>query len=90
MAATEESMSDHGMTRMPQPPCSTDLAPSDFYLFGRVKNRLEQIQGCDANDFCDQLDEIPSSISAEELERVFAAWIDRVRQVSEGDAEYLT
>jgi hypothetical protein len=76
-------MSDHRMIRMPQPPYSTDLALSDFGLFRRVKNRLEQIQAC-------ELDEIPSSISAEELQRVFAACIDRVRQVSEGDGEYLT
>jgi hypothetical protein len=83
-------MSDHQMIRMPQPPYSPDLAPSDFYLFGTVKNRLEQIQASDADDFFEQLQEILSSISVEELERVFAAWIDRVRQVSEGNGEYLT
>jgi hypothetical protein len=59
-------------------------------LFGTVKNRLEQIQASDADDFFEQLEEILSSISVEELERVFAAWIDRVRQVSEGNGEYLT
>jgi hypothetical protein len=87
--ATEQFMSDHRMIRMPQPPYSPNLAPSDFSLFGRVKNRLEQIEACDADDFFDQLDEILSSILAEELERVFAAGIDRVRQSSEGDGEYL-
>jgi hypothetical protein len=55
-----------------------------------VNNRLEQIQACDADDFFDQLDEILSSTSAEELERAFAAWTDRIRQVGEGDGEYLT
>jgi hypothetical protein len=59
-------------------------------LFGTVKNRLEQIQASDADDFFEQLEEILSSISVEELEWVFAAWIDRVRQVSEGNGEYLT
>jgi hypothetical protein len=78
------------MIRMPQPPYSPDLAPSDFYLFGTVKNRLEQIQASDADDFFEQLTEILNSISPEELERVFAAWIDRIRQVSEGNGEYLT
>jgi hypothetical protein len=34
--------------------------------------------------------EILSSISVEELERVLAAWIDRVRQVTEGNGDYLT
>jgi hypothetical protein len=83
-------MSDHPMIRMPQPPSPQDLARNDFDLFGRVKNRLEQIQARDADDFFDQLDEIQSLISAEELKPVFVAWIDRVRQVSEGDGEYLT
>jgi hypothetical protein len=89
-ADTEQFRSDHPMIRMPQPPYCEDLAPSDFHLFGGVKNRLEQIQACDAGDFFDQPDEILSSISAEGLERVFAAWIDRVPQGSEGDGEYLT
>jgi hypothetical protein len=89
-AATEQFMSDHRMIRMPQPPYSPDLAPSDFDLFGTVKSRLEQIQASDADDFFEQLEEILSSISVEELERVFAAWINRVHQVSEGNGEYLT
>jgi hypothetical protein len=61
--ATEQFMSDHRMTCMPQPPYSPDLAPSDFDLFGTVKNRLEQIQASDADDFFEQLEEILSSIS---------------------------
>jgi hypothetical protein len=90
-AATEQFMSDHRMIRMPQPPYSPGLAPCDFCLFGTVKNRLEQIQASDADDFFfffEHLDEILGSISVEELERVFAAWIDRVRRVIEGDWKY--
>lgn len=30
--------------RTPHPPYSPDLAPSDFYLFGRVKNALEGLE----------------------------------------------
>jgi hypothetical protein len=87
-AATEQFMSDHGMIRMPRPPYSPDMEPSHFCVFGRAKNRLEPVEACDADDFFDQVDEILRSISAAELECVFAAWIDRVRQVSEGDGEY--
>jgi transposase InsO family protein len=89
-AATEQFMSDHRMIRMPQPPYSQDLVPSDFYFFGTVQNRLEQIQASDADDFFEQLYEKLNSISVEELERVFAAWIDQVHQVSEGNGDYLT
>jgi hypothetical protein len=75
---------------MPQPPYSLDLASSDLYLFCTVKNRLGQIQASEADDFFEQFYEILNSISVEELDRVFAAWIDRVHQVSEGNVDYLT
>jgi hypothetical protein len=58
--ATQQFMSDHRMIRMAQPPYSPDLALSDFYLFSRMKNRLELIQACDADNFFGQLDEILS------------------------------
>jgi hypothetical protein len=32
---------DHGFQRIPHPPYSPDLAPSDFYLFGILKRQLE-------------------------------------------------
>jgi hypothetical protein len=37
-AATEQFMWDHPMIHMPQPPYSSDLAPRNFDLLGRVKN----------------------------------------------------
>jgi hypothetical protein len=88
-AAIERFMSDHRMVRMSQPPYSPNLAPSDFYLFGMVKNQLEQIHASDADDFFGQFDEILNSIPVEKLKWVFTAWIDRVRQVSEGNEDYL-
>jgi hypothetical protein len=77
-------MSDHQMIRIPYSQYSPDLASSDFYLFGTVKNRLQQIQTLDIDEFCEQLYEILHSISVEELEYVSSTWIDRVRQMSEG------
>jgi hypothetical protein len=83
-------MLDHQIFRMPQPRYSPNQAPSDFGLFCTVKNLREQIQTSDGDDFCEQLYNILNSISVEELERVFPAWIDRVRQGSEGNGDYLT
>jgi hypothetical protein len=39
------------MIRLPQPPYSPDLAPSDFYLLPTVKEKLKQIQLADENQF---------------------------------------
>jgi len=37
---TREKIARYGWTLMPHPAYSPDLAPSDFYLFGRLKNFL--------------------------------------------------
>jgi hypothetical protein len=80
-------MPDYRMIRMPQRRYSPDRGSSDFYVFGIVKNRLEQIQICDADDYFHQLDGFLSSILAGKFKRVFAAWLDRGRQVSESDGQ---
>jgi hypothetical protein len=54
-------------------------------LFGAVKDRLERMQASDADALVEQIPDILRSIAVEELERVFAAWIDRIRQVREGN-----
>ena len=39
----QEYLEQNGIIRAPQPPYSPDIAPSDFYLFGYMK---EQLKGC--------------------------------------------
>jgi hypothetical protein len=36
-----EEMDHDSLKRAPHPPCSPDLTPSDFYLFGYVKHQLQ-------------------------------------------------
>jgi hypothetical protein len=36
-----EKIEELGFTLAPQPPCSPDLAPDDFFLFGYLKQHLE-------------------------------------------------
>jgi transposase len=56
--ATQPFMSEHQMSRMPQLSYSPDLAPSDFYLFRTVKDRLERIHTRNGDDLFKQLLEI--------------------------------
>jgi hypothetical protein len=42
---------EHDMRRMPRPPYSPDLTPSDFYLFPPVTEKLERTQVVDENQF---------------------------------------
>jgi hypothetical protein len=88
-AQSEQFMVAHKMFRMSHPPYSPDLAPSDFYLFGTVKNQLEHIQLSEHDDFFEKLYEILQSIPKEELARVFTAWRERVRQVAYGTGDYI-
>jgi transposase InsO family protein len=45
--ASTEWLEEHGMRRMSSRPYSPDLAPSDFYLFPTIKEKLERIQVAD-------------------------------------------
>jgi transposase len=85
--ATWQFMSEHPISRMPQPPNSPDLASSDFYAFPIWKNRLERIQTADGDDLFEQFLELLHAIPVDELKRAFAAWINRVREGSEGNGD---
>jgi transposase len=82
-------LEEHDMRRMPQPPYSPDLAPSDFYLFPTVKERLERIQLADEDQFFESLQEILNGLGHEELNAVFRALVRRVQEISEGNGDYV-
>jgi hypothetical protein len=85
--ATQRFTSEHQMSRMPQHPYSQDFTSSDFYSFPTVKNRVEKIPTVDEDNLFEQLLEILKAIPVDELERVFTAWVDRVREVSQGNGD---
>jgi hypothetical protein len=86
---TESCMEKSDMISMPHPPYSPDLAPSDFFLFGAVKEKLEHLRITDVEQLFEEVDTILKSYSGEELNNVFEAWLERVRNVSEGDGGYI-
>jgi hypothetical protein len=77
------------MLRIPQPPYSPDLARSDFYLFPRVKERLERTHVADEDEFFESLQGILRGIDQGELNRVFQAWVQRAQEISEGNGDYI-
>jgi hypothetical protein len=84
---TQRFMSQHQMSQMLPPPYFRNFAPSDFYLFPMVKNRLERIHTVDEHDLFETLLEVLQVIPVDELERVFPACIDRVLEVNEGSGD---
>jgi hypothetical protein len=80
-------ISEVGMNQMPHPPCSRDIASSDFFLFGDLKRKL---QGCsyDSGDqvfsaIMDLMENLEKSV----LHRVFDEWILRFHFVVESGGE---
>jgi hypothetical protein len=88
--ASEVFMARHNIRRLNNPPCSPDLAPSDFYLFSTIQERRTDIQMVDEEDLFYQLLELLSEILVRELRKVFDTWIKRLMAVTRGmEATYL-
>jgi transposase len=57
----------------PHPPYSPDLAPSDFYLFGKVKHLLTGKKFASADEILHEICEILEIIGRDELNAVLPA-----------------
>jgi hypothetical protein len=58
-------------------------------LFPPVKEKLEQIQLGDEDQFFESLQVISKGIDREELNRVVQAWVRRIQEVSESNGDYV-
>jgi hypothetical protein len=87
---TTSFLADHTMVRLQHPLCWPDLAPSDFYLFSTVTEKVEDIEMVDETDLFYWLQELLNDIQIRELREVFSAWIKRLVDVSEGDGSYIS
>lgn len=75
--------------RLPQPPYSPDIAPSDFFLFGYLKMMLEGLAFTDPEECFIQVRRILTEINEETLQRVFDEWIGRLKMVIQREGDYL-
>jgi hypothetical protein len=80
---------EHKFVRLPHPPYSLDLAPSDFNLFGTLKGRLVKGHGTAKEDLFQNTSENLESTSEEELIPVFLHWTTKLKQVIATGAEYI-
>jgi hypothetical protein len=78
------------MIRLKHPLSSPDLAPSDFYLFPTLKERLKDLEMVDEEDLFNRLKEILNKIRHKELDKVFGTWINRLITASGGDGGYIS
>ena len=86
---SKEKIESLGIFRAPQPAYSPDISPSDYFLFGYIKEKLkgQVFQSRDA--LFESINEILSTISKDMLIEVFQAWIKRCKDIIKKKGSYL-
>jgi transposase len=84
-----ECLSRTKAKRVPHPAYSPDLAPSDFFLFGFLKTKLQEYDIPDRETLKSAISDIFAEISEDTLISVFEAWIKRLKWVIAHQGEYV-
>ena len=84
----KEYMSSHRMKRAPHPPYSPDIAPSDFYLFGYIKENLKGCKFESKEQLFSAITDIVSNISKDTLIKVFNHWKKRLLKVIDNKGDF--
>jgi histone-lysine N-methyltransferase SETMAR len=79
---------ENGLQPATHPPYSLDLAPSDFFLFGYVKDRLQGIVFVSGEELLAGIREVLGQIPLETLACVLEHWMERLEWVSQNNGEY--
>jgi transposase len=79
---------ENGLRPAPNPLYSPDLAPSDFFLFGYVKERLKGTVFPSYEELLDAIGEVVTGIESETLTAVFEHWMERLEWVSKNNGDY--
>lgn len=82
-------LEENNMKRAPQPPYSPDIAPSDFFLFGFVKEKLKGCKFESKQELLSAIGSILEEIPKAVLISVFLDWERRLEQVITSDGSYI-
>jgi hypothetical protein len=74
--------------KMPHPPYSPDIAPSDFFLFGDVKRQLMGKHFSSAEELMAALEEILEMYTSTTLISVMDEWVTRLEAIIDAKGEY--
>jgi histone-lysine N-methyltransferase SETMAR len=85
---TEQFIAKNHISRVPQPAYSPDLAPSDFWLFGHLKNSLAGRMFDDPEELLHDITSFLEEVQSSELHIVFSHWVERVTWVLETNGDY--
>jgi hypothetical protein len=80
-AGANEFIDGTKFIRFPHWPYSPDLAPSDFYFFGRLKEKLKKWIARRQDELNQEVNSILRNIPEAELISIFQTWLRRLQQV---------
>jgi histone-lysine N-methyltransferase SETMAR len=83
----EQCIAENHISRVPQPAYSPDLAASDFWLFGYLKNSLASRMFDDPEELLDGITLFLDEVHPSELHVVFSHWVERVRWILENNGD---
>jgi histone-lysine N-methyltransferase SETMAR len=79
----------NGMKRALHPPYSSDLAPSDMFLFGYVERKLIGYRAESESELLARLGVILAEIPRDVLNAVFLEWMDRLQKYIDANGDYV-
>jgi len=87
---TTKKIFDSGFSRLPHPPYSPDLAPSDFALFGYLKGHLRSVECHTPDELRAAILKFLMSMPSNWFEKVWDEWVHRLKWVVENNGKYYT
>jgi hypothetical protein len=79
---------ENGLRLVLHPSYSSDLALSDFFMFGYVKERLKGMAFPSYEELLDAIGEVMTRIELATLTAVFDHWMERPEWVSKNNGDY--
>ena len=81
-------MADRGMKPVQHPPYSPDLAPCDFFLFPRMKDRLRGIRFQSTEEMKKASENYLKGLQKKDFEEVFQDWKRRMEKCIDAGGNY--
>ena len=77
-----------GIKTVPHPPYSPDLAPCDFWMFPRLKEKLRGRRFEDVEEMKEAVTEALDTFTLEDYQRAFKKWLERYNKCIELGGSY--
>ena len=81
-------LTEMGIKTVPHPPYSPDLAPCDFWMFPRLKEKLRGRRFEDVEEMKEAVTEALDTFPLEDYQRAFKKWLERYNKCIELGGSY--